>query len=635
MVGGPNILACQQCRAGAESAPGWDGLGDGPLVDGVIYRYASTPWGVVAAVPPRSFAKAPVLGVGLSCVLEGLGCSTDKYYPHDEILSTCCTHLRGRSLHRQLSTSCLTRSGHYLFTLGRVPCRWASLCVSVCLSGCLSVSTRLDPFSNPAHVLRLLNLCPLCSIVCHSRHLPSPLYRDGPSRASPPAPPPSPSQACLPSRHSVAECSGSGGPPPYPHLGRRAGGWIPGVTPPAAERGTAGAVPLHVRPPSRTRRRRRRGHRAVRFDRLPSSVGRVRQDACRDGGVCGGRGGGGHPDVAVGGLAPGLYVRLVRLLVGCVGGALRRRPVGGGTAPAAAVAIAGGGDAEAPPASAGAAAAAEGAAAAAAHRWQVMAEAFLAAAAGAGVAGVLRMVGGVPSGGVRVAAGAVAGGAAAAAGRWRGSPPVSLPEVVGDGSSGGGAAVGSSTAVAPPRAVFSAAAAGFTAAAGGTVMAARGGPWVDATAVPLVWGAAVGAAWVAALLTHTQTVAPYWDPADWGSLARPGGVLAAGLAALAVPAAVRLGAEGGVAAAAAGASRFAAARAAGATVEQPATADWQRAARARSLRLVIVAVVETVFASGEVFGWWGHRRLGLVSTVFLLGAVGLSDAGTGIAWVFS
>ncbi|KAK1862491.1 hypothetical protein I4F81_005059 [Pyropia yezoensis] len=230
----------------------------------------------------------------------------------------------------------------------------------------------------------------------------------------------------------------------------------------------------------------------------------------------------------------------------------------GGATTAGTAAVGGGGDAGAPPASPGGAAAAEGAAAATSHLWQVMAQVCLAAAAGAGVAGVLRTLGGVASGGVRVAAGAVAGGAAAAAGQWR-----------------------------------------------------------------------------TALLGHAQTVTPYWDPADWGSLVRPGGVLAAALAALAVPAAVRLGAEGAVAAAAAGASRLAAARAAGATAESPAIADWQRAARARSLRLVVVAVVETVVASGEVFGWWGRRRLGLVSAIFLLGAVGLGDAGTGIAWVFS
>lgn len=310
----------------------------------------------------------------------------------------------------------------------------------------------------------------------------------------------------------------------------------------------------------------------------------------------------------------------------------------GGATTAGTAAVGGGGDAGAPPASPGGAAAAEGAAAATSHLWQVMAQVCLAAAAGAGVAGVLRTLGGVASGGVRVAAGAVAGGAAAAAGQWRSSLPVSLPEVVGDGSGGrggGGAAAVVSAAAAPPRTVLSAAAAGLTAAAAGTVMASRGGPWADVTAVPLVWGAAVGAAWVAALLGHAQTVTPYWDPADWGSLVRPGGVLAAALAALAVPAAVRLGAEGAVAAAAAGASRLAAARAAGATAESPAIADWQRAARARSLRLVVVAVVETVVASGEVFGWWGRRRLGLVSAIFLLGAVGLGDAGTGIAWVFS
>ncbi|GAB0494730.1 hypothetical protein MMPV_006026 [Pyropia vietnamensis] len=305
------------------------------------------------------------------------------------------------------------------------------------------------------------------------------------------------------------------------------------------------------------------------------------------------------------------------------------------TAVAAAVTV-GGGDAEAPPASPGAAATAEAAAAGAGHGWQVVAEAFLVAATGAGVAGVLRTVGGVTSGGVRIAAGAVAAGAAAAAGRWRVSFPVGPPDTVGDGGSTGGA-IGSA-AVAPSRVILFSATVGLAAAAAGTVMTATGSPWVDMTAVPLAWGAAVGAAWVAALLDHVRTVAPYWDPADWGSLARPGGVLSAALASLATPAVVQLGAEGGVAAAAAGASRLAAARAAGAVaaaVERPVTADWQRAARSRCVRLVVVAVVETVIASGEVAGWWGRRRLGLVSAIFLLGAVGLSDAGTGIAWVFS
>lgn len=324
--------------------------------------------------------------------------------------------------------------------------------------------------------------------------------------------------------------------------------------------------------------------------------------------------------------------------LGTWGGLYAAGGSGGEPAPAAAIAsvIVSGGDAEAAPAFPGAASTTEAAAAGAGHGWQVVAEACLAAAAGAGVAGALRTVGGVTLGGVRVAAGAVAGGVAAAAGRWRVSFPVSPPEIVGDGSSPGGAI--NSAAVAPSRAVFSSAAAGLAAAAAGTVMNATNSPWVDATAVPLAWGAAVGAAWVAALLSHIQTMAPYWDPADWGSLARPGEVLGAALASLAIPAVVRLGAEGGVAAAAAGASRLAAARAAGAVaaaVERPATADWQRAARSRCVRLVVVAVVETVIAAGEVAGWWGRRRLGLVSAIFLLGAVGLSDAGTGIAWVFS
>lgn len=314
----------------------------------------------------------------------------------------------------------------------------------------------------------------------------------------------------------------------------------------------------------------------------------------------------------------------------------------GGVGGALAAPAVGAGDAEAPPAAPpGTTATAEGAAAAAvgaARRWRAVAEACLAAAAGAGVAGALRTVGGVASGGVRVAAGAVAGGAAAAAGRWGRSPPVSPPEVVSDGSSGGGGAGGagsSAAAAAPARTVLCAATAGLVAAAAGTATAASGKPWVEATAVPLAWGAAAGAAWVAALLSHARTAAPYWDPADWGSLVRPGGVLAAALAALAVPAAVRLGGEGGVAAAAAGAARLAAERAAGAVAERPPTADWQRCARARCVRLVVVAVVETVVAAGEVCGWWGRRRLGLVSAVFLLGAVGLGDAGTGIAWVFS
>ena len=113
------------------------------------------------------------------------------------------------------------------------------------------------------------------------------------------------------------------------------------------------------------------------------------------------------------------------------------------------------------------------------------------------------------------------------------------------------------------------------------------------------------------------------------------GAVAAVAAAAAAMAAERAAAAAAAAAAATAATAGAAAGAAAVAAEWPPVADWQRAARGRAVRLVVVAAVETVIAGGEVFGWWGHRRLGLVSAIFLLGAVGLGDAGTGIAWVFS